>query len=549
MQKLNRILVLATLSAVASQASAQQAFMPGDVAFGRSTNNATTTLAHIRLPSTPGLGTDVGTQWGTTFMQSVEFDNLNGIRHNARGNLLGLNFGTAAAGGSLAIFATGAQNAANPQNSTTIYTFDNANLGTRTRVGGLSVAPNNRRIALTGSDPAVTGELNGRLIVMDYTAGDGNAAGASVSNPIQVTIPLINGRTTGTTWLDSNRVMLLSRNDENFTVGDLYVVDVTDPLAPQVSVVATDLFQGFNLTFTSISFEPTVSPYIAISGSGFSGGTVNKLRLIDPTNFNPVSPLIDYSTSVNTLRELHWDENGNLITGAFGGSTAVPTGGILEAIVGAYNPANLADNSGNAKLFERGSISTSFNGHDVALTHVDYVNADVTVDIGTGSFTQKFLGASPESAVFAKLVAGYNGGSWDGPGGILSSAAATDSTYGIGYAFGSDTFTLSYTLKGDTNLDGIVTFPDLLSLAQNYGTVSGKAWVDGDSNYDGSVDFPDLLALAQNYSTSSLNSEQFDLLANTAGFEFAAFAQSVIPEPTTLALVAGAGLLALRRRA
>jgi hypothetical protein len=554
MQNRRQLIVLAALAGIAAPALAQQAFAPGDIALGRSVSNVTNTLLHLR-PDVPNLNTDVGTSWGTGFMQSVEFDNLNGIRHNARGNLLGLNFGTNAAGGSLAIFATGAQSAANPQNSATLYAFNAANLGVRTRVGGLSVSPTNTRIALTGSDPAVTGESNGRLIIMDYTAGDGNANGAAVANPTQITLGGINGRTTGTAWLDSNRVMLLNTATDEFggvTVGNLQIVDVTDVNNPVITNPQSDLFSGFNLTFTSISYEPTVSPYVAISGSGFAGGTVNKMRFLDPANnFAPVTPLLDYSTSIGTMRELHWDEDGNLIAGAFGGSTTTPAPAdtkMMNAIVGAFVPATLADNTNTPGLWEIGAVQSSFNGHDVALTHIDYVNPDVTVDIGTGSYTQKFLGDSPEAAVFAKLVIGYNSGAWDGENGILSSDAAANTAFAVGYEFGADTFTLKYTLRGDTNLTGVVDFDDLLALAQNYNQTATN-WSQGDFDYNGTTDFSDLLGLAQNYGSGALTAGQYDQLVTLAGPGLADFARSVVPEPATLGLLAGAGLLALRRRA
>jgi len=56
----------------------------------------------------------------------------------------------------------------------------------------------------------------------------------------------------------------------------------------------------------------------------------------------------------------------------------------------------------------------------------------------------------------------------------------------------------SGTVVGDTNLDGIVNFSDLLALAQNYGQTNAT-WNEGDFNADGSVRFDDLLLLAQHY--------------------------------------------------
>lgn len=90
------------------------------------------------------------------------------------------------------------------------------------------------------------------------------------------------------------------------------------------------------------------------------------------------------------------------------------------------------------------------------------------------------------------------------------------------------------TLAGDTNLDAAVNFDDLLSLAQNYGTLTGAAWTDGDSNRDGKVDFDDLLALAQRYGSSVVQEGQISVdVAVQKGFASDwQRALSIVPEPS-----------------
>lgn len=58
-------------------------------------------------------------------------------------------------------------------------------------------------------------------------------------------------------------------------------------------------------------------------------------------------------------------------------------------------------------------------------------------------------------------------------------------------------------LRGDVNLDGTVTFDDLLILVQNYLQI-GRTFTQGNVNYspDGLVNFDDLLVLVQSYGTS-----------------------------------------------
>jgi hypothetical protein len=105
---------------------------------------------------------------------------------------------------------------------------------------------------------------------------------------------------------------------------------------------------------------------------------------------------------------------------------------------------------------------------------------------------------------------------WTNPG-ITSAKAAANPSTGLGYVeaaelFGKDggvfhglaidgTATLvSFTLRGDSNLDRKVDFTDLVHLAQNYNNSSGReTWFHGEFTYDGRISFEDLVALAQNY--------------------------------------------------
>jgi fibronectin-binding autotransporter adhesin len=102
---------------------------------------------------------------------------------------------------------------------------------------------------------------------------------------------------------------------------------------------------------------------------------------------------------------------------------------------------------------------------------------------------------------------------------------------------GASAISLVPTLFGDATLDLTVNFDDLLKLAANY-NASGKVWADGDFNYDGTVNFDDLLKLAANYNQTLSGSFAGDW----------ALAQSAVPEPTSLAVVAAFAGAALRRR-
>ena len=66
----------------------------------------------------------------------------------------------------------------------------------------------------------------------------------------------------------------------------------------------------------------------------------------------------------------------------------------------------------------------------------------------------------------------------------------------------ADTLLIRYTRYGDVNLDGTVSFADMLVQAQHRGQ-TGCNWDQGDMDYDGVVGFNDLLKLAQNYGQSA----------------------------------------------
>lgn len=201
---------------------------------------------------------------------------------------------------------------------------------------------------------------------------------------------------------------------------------------------------------------------------------------------------------------------------------------------------------------------------DLNVLTISGTNPQARFDITDNGVVVNYTTDSPLVRTGDLIKFGYANGAWNANG-IMSSTAATNGNLGVGYGeasvIGSTTeflgtptdetsILIRTTLKGDTDLNGLVDFNDLLKIAQNYGTVTGKRWTEGDSNYDGLTDFNDLLALAQNYDQSLLNDSLIDVLNDQAGFTFMsdwATAQSMIPEPGMISLL-GFGLILIRRK-
>lgn len=158
-----------------------------------------------------------------------------------------------------------------------------------------------------------------------------------------------------------------------------------------------------------------------------------------------------------------------------------------------------------------------------------------------------YTGSAPLPTMRGYLKDGLGTGNWAGTH-LISLAFASDNRLGLGYFDDSlnQFVAVRHVLKGDANGDATVNFADLVILAQNYNGTN-KFWTNGDFDYDGAVGFTDLVSLAQNYNQAAL------ALPEGASADFAAdwaLAQSMVPEPTTLAtlsMVFGGTMIRRRR--
>lgn len=330
----------------------------GDLAFGLSNADGTLTTELVRGPATMGGGVNQTSPWQTTpFIEVLKFDNLGGVGHNANGNLLGVDFGTAGAGGQIFSFATTGSDPA-PAGQLIVDTVDpsiGTQIGgpvTQTRLGELAVSPDNTKFAATGYDA-------GNVLVYDYTAGNGLGTGASASGGRQTAIATIGvAHTQGVAWKDNSTVLVFS------SLAKLYEVNATTMTPTLVKTVDPGITADGN--FTALAYRPTISPYIYATYGGFdsvAAMTKNKLYVIDPANSYNVVKTVDLSTSINTARDIALDKNGNLFISQFGGTGTAGAAIDFLPAANVLNPATLTDNS--SVDWYTSSTLASFSGLDI----------------------------------------------------------------------------------------------------------------------------------------------------------------------------------------
>ncbi len=166
------------------------------------------------------------------------------------------------------------------------------------------------------------------------------------------------------------------------------------------------------------------------------------------------------------------------------------------------------------------TVTLLANADRSILTQALGMTSTSKLDLADNDLVLDYAGASPIAGIIGVLIAGYNGGGWNGASGIVSSVAALGTNTAIGYAEATDLFTafpatfagrsvdntsilLKHTFNGDTNLDGNVNLQDFNKLAANFGQ-SPRRWVHGNSDFNGNVNLADFNKLAANFGASGL---------------------------------------------
>ncbi|HEY1922662.1 MAG TPA: dockerin type I domain-containing protein, partial [Tepidisphaeraceae bacterium] len=348
-------------------------------------------------------------------------------------------------------------------------------------------------------------DMNDAVVVDDANGKDfsnlGDQVGATMPAPvIGGTIPL--------------NLVMAKQSDGSTVIGSSDVAVVNT----QLTGTGTTNWYGYNLQKTgpsTITFARTGGAVNVSAGAAFeiSNGIVQVGGSVDPFS----------GTGTTT---------GNHV------SVAVDSGAKLQ-----FTP--------NAAVSEIAGLSVT--GSSV----VDLTNNELKIDYAPG--TQ----ASADATIRSYLINGFNGGAWNGVGGINSSTAAlpANSSFALGYADGADgvvsglssgQIEVKFTRYGDANLDGVVSGVDFTILVGNLGK-SANSWDQGDFNYDGVVSGTDFTALVSNLGKSANGANVTLPAADLAAIDAFAAANGLmadVPEPASagLILIACSGMLARRRR-
>jgi len=187
----------------------------------------------------------------------------------------------------------------------------------------------------------------------------------------------------------------------------------------------------------------------------------------------------------------------------------------------------------------------------IATGGVVNVNSSLLINYGSPGIS------SPEGLVQQYIRGGQ----------IISTVAADNPNFGIAYADGGDSGVLDPNLQpgqvviepdllGDADMNGTVNFHDLQDLLGGFGNPG--FWDQGNFNNHATVDFNDLQLLLGNFNdSSSLSYAELASIENLVGQygEFAVpnsngngFSLVAVPEPASLGLLAGCGVVLIRRR-
>jgi autotransporter-associated beta strand protein len=361
-----------------------------------------------------------------------------------------------------------------------------------------------------------------------------------------------------TVSLNGNEKFQVSVGTMNFNSGNSYTI--AQGTGGTLTLDGTTTVFNYSQTFkgTTRTVTPANAQINDIFGNHTISAPVNLATSVNiavgqATNVFTISGNISGAGGVNLTSSTVARCAGTvLFTGSnnYTGGTTVNSGTLL---IGAASALPV----GNNVTITGGQVQLGASIGGVTLSSLA-ISGNGTLDVNNDHMIINYGAPAndPIASIATLLKTGFNGGAWNGAGGIVSSAVAGNPGYSVGYADSADsgnpaglasgTLEVAFTLIGDADLNHTVNGIDFGILAANFNkTVTG--WDKGDFDYNNIVNGIDFTALAANFNKAA--SSASDLAALDA-FAAANGLLADVPEPATLGLLAlgSCGLMVRKRR-